>query len=100
MLIDSDPVPLRIDLHQVRRAGGRFIGLGSERETFGFKAFLNLPNIGEFSALRLAGSDLRLVTRRLIGYRGHMLPCYWLLGTLTLAMVSPSFGAGERKPLS
>lgn len=47
VLIDKDRVSVRIDQHQTGRAGGRFISLGSEREPFGFKALLNLPNIGE-----------------------------------------------------
>jgi hypothetical protein len=47
VLIDKDRVSVRIDQHQTGRAGGGFIRLGIEREPFGFKALLNLPNIAE-----------------------------------------------------
>lgn len=47
MLIDENRVSVRINQHQTGRTGGGFICLGRERKPLGFKAFLNLPNIGE-----------------------------------------------------
>ena len=46
VLIDQDRVSVGVHQHQRGRAGGGFLGFGSEGEAFSFEVFLNLANTG------------------------------------------------------